>query len=67
MESDKPARQGGARPNAGVKAADGATGVKRFNVTLDPASDEIAKRLGGGDRSLGLRRALQIAKDHKPA
>lgn len=67
MSAEKTTRQGGARRNAGVKAADGATGVKRFNVTLDPASDEIAKRLGDGDRSLGLRRALQIAKDHKPA
>lgn len=67
MSTDKQARQGGARANAGVKAADGATGLKRFNVTLDPASDEIAKRLGGGDRSLGLRLALQIAKDRKPA
>lgn len=54
-------QHGGARSGAGAKAADGASGMRRVNVTLDDASDEIAKRLGGGDRSLGIRRALAIA------
>lgn len=54
-------QHGGAREGAGSKTADGATGVKRFNITLDTASDEIARKLGDGDRSLGIRRALAIA------
>lgn len=58
---------GGARSNAGVKAADGVKGLKRVNVTLDEESDAIARRLGDGDRSLGLRRALRIANEQEPA
>lgn len=54
-------QHGGARPGAGAKAGDGATGMRRVNITLDDVSDAIARRLGGGDRSLGIRRALAIA------
>ena len=52
---------GGQRDGAGRVGADGVTGVRRVNVTLDAESDAIAKRLGEGDRSLGIRRALAIA------
>lgn len=60
-------RRGGAREGAGAKTADGVVGVRRHTVTLDAESDAIAKRLGDGDRSLGIRRALQIATSLKPA
>ncbi len=52
---------GGQREGAGRVGADGVTGVRRVNITLDAESDAIAKRLGDGDRSLGIRRALAIA------
>jgi hypothetical protein len=59
--SRKPAH-GGARRGAGAKPADGVSGVQRYNVTLDAASDAAARRLGDGDRSLGIRRALAAAR-----
>ena len=42
----------------GAKAADGVTNVARYNVTLDAASETVARQIGGGDRSLGIRKAL---------
>lgn len=61
-----PAKQrGGARAGTGPKPADGAKDVKRVNITIDPKSDQIAQDIGDGDRSLGIRRALAIAKDHQ--
>lgn len=61
-----PAKQrGGARAGAGPKPADGAKDVKRVNITIDPKSDQIAHEIGEGDRSLGIRRALAIAKDQQ--
>lgn len=70
MEEKKPAR-GGARPGSGPTPADGARGMTRVNISIDEASDQIAKDLGEGDRSLGIRRALKIAHEvksgtHKP-
>ena len=54
-------QHGGAREGAGAKAVDGASGLRRVNITIDDASDAIARKLGDGDRSLGIRRALAIA------
>lgn len=56
-------RRGGAREGAGAKAADGVSGVQRYNVTLDADSEALARLIGGGDRSLGIRRALAHARD----
>ena len=54
---------GGPGRGQGAKAADGATGLKRTNISIDPASAEILRGLGDGDLSLGIRRAAnQIAK-----
>lgn len=53
--------RGGAREGAGVRAADGVTGVQRYNVTLDAGSEVRARELGDGDRSLGIRRALKAS------
>lgn len=58
-------QRGGARTGTGPKPADGAKDVKRVNITIDPKSDQIAHEIGEGDRSLGIRRALAIAKDHQ--
>lgn len=49
--------RGGARAGGGVKAADGAQNLIRKNVTLDQASIDALRVLGGGDLSLGIRRA----------
>jgi hypothetical protein len=54
-------QRGGAREGAGVKASDGATNTRRVNITIDDESDAIAQRIGGGDRSLGIRLALKHA------
>lgn len=48
---------GGAGRGQGLKAADGATALRRFNVTLDDKSVNILRHLGGGELSLGIRRA----------
>ncbi len=44
--SDKPQNRG-ARPGAGRKAKDGATGVDRYNVMLTPAQKTKLVLLGG--------------------
>ena len=56
IEAAEP-RRGGARQGGGVKPADGAQGVIRKNVTLDQASIDALRTLGGGDLSLGIRLA----------
>lgn len=48
---------GGARVGGGKRAADGAQGVIRKNVTLDADSIYALRALGDGDLSLGIRRA----------
>ena len=59
---------GGPGRGQGAKAADGVTNGQRYNITLDQASDETARQLGGGERSLGIRRALAhaVASGYKP-
>lgn len=52
---------GGAGRGQGARAEDGATNMRRVNITIDAAHDDIARQLGGGDRSLGIRRALAHA------
>ena len=51
-------RRGGAGRNQGRKTEDGTRGLKRLNVTLDVESVERARRLGDGNVSLGLRKAV---------
>lgn len=55
--------QGGAGRGQGVKAADGATNLKRTNITIDPASADILRAFGDGDLSLGIRRAAAHIKN----
>jgi len=61
MEKGKKKTSGGRREGAGRKP--GVEGpVKRYGVTLDDESDAIARELGQGDRSKGIRKALEMAK-----
>lgn len=52
--------QGGAGRGQGVRAADGATGLKRRNISIDDVSADILRQVGDGDLSLGIRRAARI-------
>ncbi|MEO0035371.1 MAG: hypothetical protein RLZZ501_1394 [Pseudomonadota bacterium] len=47
--------------SVGRPTADGAAGMARKNVTLDAATIDAAREIGGGDLSLGLRRAVALA------
>ena len=55
--------RGGAGRGQGLKAADGATNLRRVNITIDAECDEIAKR-AGNDRSTGIREALRFWAQH---
>jgi hypothetical protein len=48
----------------GLKAADGATGLKRTNITIDAESADQLRAFGDGDLSLGIRRAAAHIKAH---
>lgn len=54
---------GGPGRGQGLKASDGATGLKRTNISIDPASVKILRGLGDGDLSLGIRRAAANIKN----
>lgn len=56
---------GGAGRGQGLKAADGATGLKRTNITIDPVSADTLRSFGDGDLSLGIRRAAAHVKTLK--
>ncbi len=62
IESARSGSQGGPGRGQGVKAADGATGLKRVNVSLDSASIEALRQFGDGELSLGIRRAAAHVK-----
>ena len=53
---------GGPGRGQGIKAADGATGLKRRNISIDDASADTLRRFGDGDLSLGIRRAAAHIK-----
>ena len=53
---------GGPGRRQGIKAADGATGLRRVNVSLDEASIEALRQFGDGELSLGIRRAATHIK-----
>lgn len=56
------ATHGGPGRGQGLKAADGATGLKRTNITIDYDSKAILRSYGDGDLSLGIRRAAAHLK-----
>lgn len=53
---------GGPGRGQGLKAVDGATGLERKNISIDPASAETLRAFGDGDLSLGIRRAAAHLK-----
>jgi hypothetical protein len=53
---------GGPGRGQGVRAVDGATGLKRRNISVDDATVEILRKFGDGDFSLGIRRAAAHIK-----
>lgn len=55
---------GGPGRGQGIKAADGATGLERRSISIDPASAETLRAFGDGDLSLGIRRAAVHIKSH---
>lgn len=54
---------GGPGRGQGVKAADGATNLKRTNISIDPDSADTLRAFGDGDLSLGIRRAAAHIKN----
>lgn len=54
-------QRGGPREGAGRKAEDEAEGTKRYNVSLDAQTVKKAKKLGDGNLSLGIRKAVRGA------
>jgi hypothetical protein len=57
----KAERRGGRRAGAGRKAEDGAEGTARYNVALDEETVKKARKLGNGNLSLGIRKAVDAA------
>lgn len=55
---------GGPGRGQGIKPADGATGLKRTNITIDAESAATLRAFGDGDLSLGIRRAAVLVKSH---
>jgi hypothetical protein len=53
---------GGPGRGQGVTAADGATSLRRVNVTLDDGSIAALRAFGDGELSLGIRRAAAHLK-----
>jgi hypothetical protein len=56
--------KGGPGRGQGRKAADGATCLKRTNISIDPDSAGILRAIGDDDLSLGIRRAAAMLKSH---
>lgn len=55
-------QHGGRRKGAGMKPADGATGLKPYRVSLDDPTVKKAKTLGNGSLSLGIRKKFKEEK-----
>lgn len=63
VDTARSGAHGGPGRGQGVKAADGATGLKRTNITIDTASADTLRAFGEGDLSLGIRRAAAHIKN----
>lgn len=53
-------KRGGPGRGQGRKSADGAIGLERKNISIDPASAKTLRDYGDGDLSLGIRRAADL-------
>lgn len=49
---------------AGVKPEDMASPLERKQIRIDPASDLLLSRVGGGNLSLGIREAARRLAEH---
>lgn len=56
-------KRGGPRPGSGRKTHDGAKGLTRHMVTLDPETVGMMRLIGEGQLSLGIRRAAILARE----
>lgn len=62
IDAARAGSHGGPGRGQGLKAADGATGLERKNVSLDAESIAVLTAFGGGELSLGIRRAAAHIK-----
>jgi hypothetical protein len=62
VDAARAGSHGGPGRGQGITAADGATGLKRRNITIDDASADTLRQYGNGDLSLGIRRAAAHVK-----
>lgn len=62
VEAARAGAHGGPGRGQGLKAVDGATGLKRRNISIDDASADALRQFGDGDLSLGIRRAAAHIK-----
>lgn len=58
--------QGGPGRGQGRKPADGATGLKRRNISIDDNSADVLRDFGDGDLSLGIRRSADHIASRLP-
>lgn len=61
----KPTGRGGGGRGAGRKGEALSGKTSRYNVSLDKETAVKARRIGKGDRSLGIRRAVKDYPDDK--
>lgn len=54
-------KRGGPRKGAGRKTQDGAKEMQRVNVSLDAGTIAKARKLGDGNLSAGIRKAVNDA------
>ena len=59
MQSES--KRGGPRKGAGRKTTDGAKDMQRVNVSLDTKTIAKARKLGDGNLSAGIRKAVNDA------
>jgi hypothetical protein len=52
---------------AGVKPDDGVSPLDRKQIRIDPESDAILSKIGGGNLSLGIREAARRLVENKDA
>ncbi len=62
IDAARSGAHGGPGRGQGAKAVDGATGLKRRNISIDDASADTLRQFGDGDLSLGIRRAAAHIK-----
>ena len=55
----------GGRLGGGRRAVDGVVGMTRTNISIDVLSKEILREYGGGDLSLGIRKAALLIEMQK--